>query len=391
MKLHLPVPQKLFDTIRAKTKKNDAENIQKPIFTIFAGVNGVGKTSLYEILKVNTSLGERVNIDEIVLTLGSWRDTLVQVKATREALTRINHFIDEKISFHLETTLPGSTITRSIKRAKAAGFQIRLYFVGVDSCDIAIGRVHQRVEKGGHGIDDNVVRKRYENLPERLCEVLPLCDAAIFYDNTTRFRQIGIMRGENIIDLDPDLPEWFYTMVKIPQNEPIARLAKKSDLPKIMPIFEEARASMARLGIDQWQDGYPFREDIENDIANHESYVLCINRVIVASFAVLLHEDATYRNIVEGEWLTGNTTNYAAVHRVAVSGSGRRRGLATALLSYAYDLAMENRLDALRIDTHEGNLPMRRTLEKNGFIHCGTIFLENGDTRVAYEKIVARE
>jgi hypothetical protein len=31
---------------------------------------------------------------------------------------------------------------------------------------------------------------------------------------------------------------------------------------------------------------------------------------------------------------------------------------------------------------------MRRMLEKNGFVYCGIIYLESGDERVAYEKIV---
>jgi hypothetical protein len=40
----------------------------------------------------------------------------------------------------------------------------------------------------------------------------------------------------------------------------------------------------------------------------------------------------------------------------------------------------------LRIATHEGNVVMRRMLEKHGFELCGVIYLENGDPRVAYER-----
>ena len=43
---------------------------------------------------------------------------------------------------------------------------------------------------------------------------------------------------------------------------------------------------------------------------------------------------------------------------------------------------------SLRIDTHEGNVVMRRMLEKQGFMPCGTILLQNGDPRVAYEKVL---
>jgi predicted ABC-type ATPase len=179
------------------------------IFTIFAGVNGSGKTSLYAVLKNVTPLGDRVNIDEIAINMGSWRDALTQVKAGREAIKRISAYIDGGGSFHLETTLPGATIVRQIKKAKAAGYRVKLYYIGLDSIETAIARVHRRVEKGGHGIDDNVIIKRFEHLPQRLRAIMPLCDRVVFYDNTVRFRQIAIMQNNEVIDCDRDLPQWF--------------------------------------------------------------------------------------------------------------------------------------------------------------------------------------
>ena len=48
--------------------------------------------------------------------------------------------------------------------------------------------------------------------------------------------------------------------------------------------------------------------------------------------------------------------------------------------------AKENGLTAgVKIDTHEGNIAMRKMLEKNGFVHCGVILLESGAERVAYQ------
>lgn len=179
------------------------------VYTIFAGVNGAGKTSLYSVLKNVSQLGERINIDEIASGMGSWRDTLIQIKAGREAMKRIIGYIERGVSFHQETTLPGATIVRHIKKAKAASFRVKLYYVGLDSIETAIVRVHRRVEKGGHGIDDSVIIKRFESLPKRLRVIIPLCDRVVFYDNTVRFRQIAIMQGNKLIDCDRDLPAWF--------------------------------------------------------------------------------------------------------------------------------------------------------------------------------------
>ena len=46
------------------------------------------------------------------------------------------------------------------------------------------------------------------------------------------------------------------------------------------------------------------------------------------------------------------------------------------------------KLPSIRIDTHDDNLSMQRFLTKYGFTHCGTIYLENKETRRAYEKIL---
>ena len=188
------------------------EEVPQRIYTIFAGVNGAGKTSLYEVLKNVADLGERVNIDEIVQGMGTWRDTLIQIRAGREAMRKINALIERGVSFHQETTLPGPTIIKQVKTAKSGGFYIRLYYVGIDNIDTAIDRVHRRVELGGHGIEDDVIKRRFEKLSVNLKELLPLCDRIVFYDNSVRFRQIAIMSGGFIVDCDRDCPPWFHEL-----------------------------------------------------------------------------------------------------------------------------------------------------------------------------------
>ena len=183
------------------------------VYTIIAGANGVGKTSLYQILKSSDDLGERINIDEIVSEKGSWMDKLLQIKATRTAMSMLNKYIANDITFHQETTLPGNVVLKQIKKAKEKGFQIRLYFVSVESVDVALKRVEKRVTKGGHGIDENLIRKRFEAMPEQLKSILYLCDTASFYDNTVRFRRLALTKGDVIFDCDMDLPAWFNSLV----------------------------------------------------------------------------------------------------------------------------------------------------------------------------------
>ncbi len=167
------------------------------------------------------------------------------------------------------------------------------------------------------------------------------------------------------------------------------RKTETKDLEGIMPIFSEARKTIAALGIDQWQNGYPSEAVIEQDINKEQSYCVLVDGKICATFALISHGEPTYDEIYDGKWLTGDEKGqYLAIHRVAIALSSRGSGMSGQIISYAADFAKSLGKNSLRIDTHEGNVVMRRMLEKNGFIHCGTIYLESGEKRVAYEKLL---
>ena len=168
------------------------------------------------------------------------------------------------------------------------------------------------------------------------------------------------------------------------------RRATLADLDRLMPIFDEARRTIAELGIDQWQNGYPQRSVIENDIKRRESFLCELDENICGTFVMLLEGEKTYDKIYGGEWLTGDSQKYVAIHRVAIPVTYRGQGIAAKIIAYAEEYARKNGRSSLRIDTHEGNAVMRRMLEKNGFSYCGVIFLGSGDKRVAYEKTVIR-
>ena len=185
-----------------------ATSEKKTNYIIFAGINGAGKTALYNVLAPHTDLGTRVSVDDIAASLGDWRDTLVQLKAARSAMSLLADLIKNKVSINQETTLPGEAIVRFAKQARAAGYFITLYFVGIENVEMAIERVNERVAKGGHGIEEAVIRKRFAALSANLARLIPYCDMAYFYDNSRRFRQVAVMQGGVMIDIDPDMPLW---------------------------------------------------------------------------------------------------------------------------------------------------------------------------------------
>ena len=165
------------------------------------------------------------------------------------------------------------------------------------------------------------------------------------------------------------------------------RRAEPADLSRIMRIVEEGRASLAELGIEQWQSDYPTWDNYEFDIARGIAWIVTSGQEIAAVTAIDFTPDAAYADI-KGAWLTDGA--YASIHRTCVDRAFRGTGAGSELLSLAEDLALGSGCGSVRVDTHEGNTPMRRLLEKNGYIACGVITLlsgsEAGQSRVAYEK-----
>ena len=167
------------------------------------------------------------------------------------------------------------------------------------------------------------------------------------------------------------------------------RKANSKDMEALLELFDEARGTIANLGIDQWQNGYPSREVVEEDLAKERSFVFDVEGAVRGTFVLIEDGEVLYDKIYDGHWKSGDdSSDYIAIHRVAVSVCMRGQGVSTAMISYAAKRALELGRSALRIDTHEGNVVMRRMLEKHGFEYCGIIYLANGDPRVAYEKIL---
>lgn len=158
------------------------------------------------------------------------------------------------------------------------------------------------------------------------------------------------------------------------------RPATPADVNEAAKIYDNAREFMKKSGNPtQWAGEYPNGYDVEIGIANGTSYVCEDNGEIVATFHFEMNtDDPTYRKIYEGEWK--NSEPYAVIHRIAVKYNGR--GIADFCYSECFKLQQN-----IKIDTHRNNLPMQKSLTKNGFEYCGIIYLENGEERLAYQKV----
>jgi len=186
-----------------------------PTFTIFAGVNGAGKTSIYKSIYYSENKNEkRINTDEMVARIGSWKDSNLQIKCAREAVKLIKHYILEGISFNQETTLSGKSIIKNIKFARENGFYIVMNYVGVKDPEVAKERVKIRVSKGGHGIPDKDIERRYYDSLNNLNYVIEVCDEVNIYDNTEVLKEVIYLKNDEIIWREKKIPNWANDILK---------------------------------------------------------------------------------------------------------------------------------------------------------------------------------
>lgn len=158
------------------------------------------------------------------------------------------------------------------------------------------------------------------------------------------------------------------------------RKANADDVQTIRAIIDRAKLFMRNNNNPhQWNDGdYP-GDKVPGDIEKGIGYVVERDEKICAYFAFIFGKDPTYAYI-EGNWID-DTKEYGTIHRVASDGT--KHEILEEILEYAFGV-----IDNVRIDTHDANAPMRHKLEKNGFTYCGTIYVEDGSPRRAYQKVV---
>lgn len=164
--------------------------------------------------------------------------------------------------------------------------------------------------------------------------------------------------------------------------EEMIRKATYDDLPELMEVFGKAREIMRASGnMNQWNDGYPSEEIVRNDIDKGVCYIMSyrdkddIER-IEATMAFIPGPDPTYTNIYDGQWI--DSSPYHVIHRIAAAKPGNNA--ASKLMDWAF-----TQTDNIRIDTHKDNAIMQHILDKQGFTHCGMIYLANGEPREAYQ------
>lgn len=179
-------------------------------YTIIAGVNGCGKSSLTGVLRTEIdNLGKVIDVDKITVACGG-----NAIEGGKQAIAIIDECLEKEICFTQETTLSGKKTLNTIKRAIEKDYYVRLYYVGLDTMEESLLRIENRVKKGGHNIDTEAVTKRFDRRFEDLLTVLPYCNEATFYDNDNGFVTVAKYKNGELQPIGHKQPNWLNELIE---------------------------------------------------------------------------------------------------------------------------------------------------------------------------------
>ena len=193
----------------------------RPVLIVIAGPNGSGKTTITsKILKHEWLEGAvYINPDQVAQDrFGDWNSPEAIMKAAQYCEEEREACLCNKQSLIFETVLSSEGKVDFIRRAREAGYFIRLFFVSTNHPSINSSRIAKRVMKGGHDVPIPKIISRYQKSIVNCKRCVSLADRVYVYDNSIDdvdarllFRMTDGQLFKQYVD---EIPEWAGMLLK---------------------------------------------------------------------------------------------------------------------------------------------------------------------------------
>ncbi len=187
---------------------------EHPTLHLIAGVNGSGKTTFFRLqLSSMTPGAEFVNADEIAKARWPGREAEHARDGAILAAQQRDELLAQRVTFVTETVFSHGSKLELMRRARAEGYRVILYHIGLDGEELARARVATRVETGGHDVPDEKVTARYARTQHLIPLGAAMADLTFVFDNSgrggtaTHRHVMTLARGE-VTRVSNDVPGW---------------------------------------------------------------------------------------------------------------------------------------------------------------------------------------
>ena len=181
---------------------------ENPQLYVIAGPNGAGKTTFArKFLPQYAKCSNFVNADLIASGLSPFSPASAAIKAGKLLLSEIHSFAEEKADFAFETTLSGRTHLKFLEEQKNSGYSVHIFFLWLPAVNLAVSRVKERVERGGHYVSTVDVKRRFHRSTRNFFNLyMPLADSWHLFENSAEIPAlIAKRKAEKLEIIDSDL------------------------------------------------------------------------------------------------------------------------------------------------------------------------------------------
>lgn len=199
----------------------EPEPAQRPLLVMLAGSNGAGKSTFYEAYLASLPL-PFVNADRIASEVRSGRLAAPPQLAGRPVDEVAQRMADEqrqacillRRSFVTETVLsdPHGAKIAMLREARARGFEVWLFFIGIGSPSLSAARVLERVAgRRGHDVPSDRIVARFPRTLANLPVAVSTASVAVLLDNDLvefPYRFVAHFEEGKIVQRSELAPAW---------------------------------------------------------------------------------------------------------------------------------------------------------------------------------------
>ena len=145
------------------------------------------------------------------------------------------------------------------------------------------------------------------------------------------------------------------------------RKATGNELDNIFKIYVDAIAEMNRNSIPQWDECYPDRDILNEDISKGEMFVGAIDDDIACAYVVNAEYDEQYGN---GLWALPQAT-FRVIHRLCVNPKFQNKGVGALAMRHIEEVLRAEGIESIRLDAFSQNPYALKLYEKLGYVNVG--------------------